>query len=118
MWYSATKVGILEIDMDHHNIDMMLQLYFSGRCPDSSLSAVIDGLCTHFLHEEQIIADLGRTFPEEHQQEHERLTAILKEMGSDLEEGTLEGMELAEKIREILLIHVDKFDAPLGQNSC
>ena len=117
MWYSATKVGILEIDMDHHNIDLMLQLYFSGNCPDSSLRAIVEGLCSHFVHEEEIITDLGHTFPKEHLQEHQELTKSLIEMMGELEDGTLEGMTFAETVREILLLHVDQFDAPLGKLS-
>lgn len=80
MWYSATKVGIMEIDMDHSNVDTMLQLYFSGQPPKAYLENIIDGLIRHFAHEEKVIVRLGQDFPVEHIAEHQRLTEVLKKM--------------------------------------
>lgn len=115
LWYSATQVGIVDIDLDHHNIDIMLQLYFTGNCPESALLAIIDGLTNHLPHEEKIIADLGRSFPEDHKREHERLTVELEKMKIQWEAGEIEGQRLAESIREILLFHVSNFDVFLGK---
>ncbi|MCW8860258.1 MAG: hypothetical protein OQK50_05250 [Deltaproteobacteria bacterium] len=40
MWYSSTKVGIMETDMDHTNVDAMLKLYFSGQAPEHYLENI------------------------------------------------------------------------------
>lgn len=117
MWYSSIKVGITEIDMDHSNIDTMLQLYFANRIPKTYLKQIITSLISHFDHEEEIITNLGRKFPAEHKQEHTRLTNLLKTMLADWEAGKLAGKEFAEEGRTLLLLHVVDFDVPLGEPS-
>ncbi|MBN1956883.1 MAG: hypothetical protein JXQ81_10815 [Desulfuromonadales bacterium] len=119
MWYSATKVGIMEIDMDHSNVDTMLQLYFAGRTPETYLENIIDGLIRHFPHEENVISRLGREFPSEHKVEHQRLSGFLRDMIAAWQAGTKDGKELAEEVRDLLLIHVVEFDVKLnsGANS-
>lgn len=114
MWYSATKVGILEIDMDHSNIDTMLQLYFHQQAPSGFLENIVDGLIRHFVHEEDIIDRLGHPFPEGHKIEHQRLTGILQERIADWKAGSVEGTALAEEIRSLLLLHVAEYDVKLA----
>ncbi len=114
MWYSSTNVGILEIDMDHNNIDTMLQLYFSGRVPEAFLENIIDGLLRHFVHEERVIIELGREFPSVHKAEHERLSEILEKKVAEWKAKKLDGKVLAEEVRNLLLIHVVDFDVKLG----
>ena len=117
MWYSATRVGILEIDMDHGNIDTMLQLYFAGKVPEAFLENIFTGLVRHFEHEERIIAELGRTFPADHSAEHKRLQALLAVLLDDWRAAKLTGKELAERLRAMLLFHVTEFDVKLRPDS-
>ncbi|MCK5913950.1 MAG: hypothetical protein KAG12_08710 [Desulfuromusa sp.] len=117
MWYSSIKVGITEIDMDHSNVDTMLQLYFADRIPKSYLKQIIASLINHFDHEEEIIVRLGHEFPAEHKLEHARLTKQLEEMLADWEADRLDGKEFAEAVRALLLLHVVEFDVPLGKTS-
>lgn len=117
MWYGETRVGIMEIDMDHSNVDTMLQLYFAGRTPESYLENIIDGLIRHFSHEENIIARLGRQFPAEHKAEHQRLTPLLNGMVADWNAGKIEGKDVAEEARALLLIHVAEFDLKLNSSN-
>ncbi len=114
MWYSSVKVGITEIDMEHSNIDTMLQLYFSGRIPEAYLEQIIGSLIKHFRHEEEIIAALGHDFPIDHQREHLRLTRQLESMIADWKAGLLAGKKLAEDVRASLLLHVTEFDIALN----
>lgn len=114
MWYSATKVGIMDIDMDHSNLDTMLQLYFSGRAPESWLKNIIEALIGHFVKEEKIIVRMGREFPAEHRIEHQRLTEILESRLEQWQAGQLEGKKIAEEIRTLLLSHVTDFDVHLN----
>ena len=117
MWYGSIKVGITEIDMDHSNIDIMLQLYFADRIPKSYLKQIIASLIKHFDHEEEVIAGLGHEFPVEHKQEHARLTKQLEKMVADWEADKLDGKEFAEAVRALLLLHAVEFDVPLGKTS-
>lgn len=114
MWYSKIKVGILEIDMDHNNIDTMLQLYFAGTVTEAYLENVIDALIAHFDHEEQVIVQLGRAFPPEHKAEHERLVRLLETLIDEWKAKKIDGQELAENVRNVLMLHVAEFDIKLG----
>lgn len=116
MWYSSIKVGIVEIDMDHYNIDTMLRLYSSDRVPEFYLPQIINGLIKHFDTEEKIIASMGRDFPENHKIEHSRLTQLLNEKLTTWKDGSLAGKVFVAEVREILLLHVAEFDVFLNNN--
>ncbi len=113
MWYCATQIGISEIDMDHQNIDAMLELCFTGHVPEVALKNVIVGLIRHFKHEEEVIVALGREFPADHQAEHMVLTQYFEELQNDWQEGKMTGKELAETLRIKLLLHVTEYDLKL-----
>jgi len=117
MWYSSVKVGIAEIDMDHSNIDSMLQLYFADRIPENYLGQILSSLIRHFTFEEEVVAELGREFPPEHRQEHQRLVALLEEMTIDWQAGKIDGKMAAEEVRSLLLLHVTEFDVELGKTA-
>ena len=117
MWYSATKVGIIEIDMDHSNVDTMLQLYFSDKIPKTYLEQIIASLIRHFDHEEKIIASLGQEFPTSHKLEHAHLTELLETKLTDWKAKKIDGKDLAEEIRSLLLLHVAEFDVHLGEST-
>ncbi len=117
MWYSSIKVGIVEIDMDHYNIDTMLQLYSSDRVPEFYLPQIINGLIKHFDTEEKIIAGMGREFPAEHKIEHSRLIQLLNDKLAIWKDGDLVGKDFVEQVREILLLHVTEYDVLLGNNN-
>jgi hemerythrin len=113
MWYSTTKIGIMEIDMDHSNVDTMLQLYFHGQAPREYLENIVDGLIRHYSHEEEVIVCLGYQFPQNHRDEHVRLASLLKRRVDDWKNDRVVGNDLAEEIRAILLLHVAEFDVKL-----
>ena len=117
MWYSSVKVGIAEIDMDHSNIDSMLQLYFADRIPQNYLGQILLSLIKHFTFEEEVVAGLGHEFPPEHSQEHQRLTALLQKMIVDWQAGKIDGKMAAEEVRSLLLLHVTEFDVDLGKTT-
>ena len=114
MWYSRIKVGILEIDMDHCNIDTMLQLYFAGTVTEAYLENVIDALIAHFGHEEDVIVQMGLTFPEEHRVEHQRLIRFLESLIDQWKAGKADGKSLADDVRTLLLHHVSEYDVKLS----
>jgi hemerythrin len=115
MWYGATKVGIIDIDTDHANVDTMLQLYFSGVVDERYLKDIVLGLCRHFDHEVHIIETEGGTFPQRHRDEHERLKVYLNDMLVANKLGELDGQALAEEVRDLLLLHVVDFDLGLAE---
>lgn len=114
MWYSTTKVGIMDIDMDHSNVDTMLQLYFHEQVPQNFIVNIVEGLIKHFTHEEEIVEKMGFDFPRDHRDEHERLTKVLLERVDDWNAGSVGGKDLAEEIRSVLLLHVAEFDIKLA----
>jgi hemerythrin len=70
-------------------------------------------LIRHFIHEEKIIDRLGLEFPEEHKTEHVRLTGLLEKRIADWKSGRLDGKDIAEEVRALLLIHVVEYDIKL-----
>ncbi|OQY17079.1 MAG: hypothetical protein B6I36_09465 [Desulfobacteraceae bacterium 4572_35.1] len=114
MWYSSVKVGIVEIDMDHYNIDTMLQLYSSDRVPESYLPQIISALIKHFDTEEGIIDRMGHEFPQEHKDEHANLTKVLEAKLTNWQAGDLDGKDFVEEVRQLLLLHVAEYDVLLG----
>ena len=113
MWYSATQIGIPEIDMDHQNIDAMLRLCFSGQVSEAALTSVIVGLLRHFEHEEAVIRDLGHDFPAEHHAEHQKFAETVRALEADWQAGKITGRDLAETLRLKLMSHVMAFDVKL-----
>jgi len=117
MWYSSVKVGIAEIDMDHSNIDSMLQLYFADRIPRNYLGQILSSLIKHFTFEEEVVARLGHEFPPEHKQEHHRLIDLLEDMIIRWQTGEIDGKTVAEEVRSLLVLHVTEYDVELGKTT-
>ncbi len=113
MWYGATKVGILEIDMDHNNVDLLLMHYFSSPENERYLEQIVQGLLRHFDHEVHVIESLGGEFPQKHRDEHQRLSTFLNKALDEVRLGKRSGHSLAEEIRSLLLLHVVDFDIEL-----
>ena len=113
MWYSTTQVGIYEIDMDHQNIDTMLEMCLSGHFPEDVLENTIIGMVRHFRHEEDVITAMGHEFPADHHHEHEQLAKDFLALQKDWQAGKITGKELAEALRVKLLVHVTEYDLKL-----
>ncbi len=113
MWYSATQIGISEIDMDHQNIDALLELCFTGHVPEAALKNAIAGLIRHFKHEEKVIIELGHSFPEDHREEHAQLARYITALQNDWLAEKISSKELAETLRIKLLLHVTEYDLKL-----
>ena len=114
MWYSATKIGIADIDLEHGNIDTMLSMILSGKVDQHLVVKLIDVLINHFQNEEEIIRKMGRTFPEVHHAEHEKLTEALISKKQEWLAGEVVDLELAQELKLILQSHVAEFDALLN----
>ncbi len=114
MWYGATKVGILEIDVDHNNVDLLLLHYFSSPENEGYLEQIVQGLIRHFDHEIHVIESLGGQFPQKHRDEHQRLSNLLQNALDEVGQGKRSGHSLAEEIRSILLLHIIDFDIELA----
>jgi hemerythrin-like metal-binding protein len=115
MWYSATKIGIAAIDMEHSNIDTMLSMILLNSVDSQLIGKLIEALIRHFQNEEEIIRKKGQAFPENHLAEHEKLKDALLIKKQLWEVGELDPLELAQEIKQCLISHVTEFDKLLGQ---
>ena len=113
MWYGSAKVGIPEIDLEHSNLDTMLQLYFSGAVPETYLENIVIGVERHFEHEAQLIEELGATFPPEHRVAHQGICEKLERRLREVSANLVDGGVVAEEIRALLLLHVVEYDIEL-----
>ncbi len=114
LWYSATKIGIAAIDMEHGNIDTMLSMIISNTIEHKLIGRLIDAMINHFQSEENIILNMGRVFPEEHRAEHKKLTEVLLKKKQEWSKGILDALTLAHEIKQVLILHVAEFDKPLN----
>ena len=114
MWYSATKIGIPSIDMEHGNIDTMLSMIISGKVHQQFVGNLIDALLNHFESEEEIIRNLGKPFPEDHHVEHEQLSEQLLVKRREWSAGEIDAIILAQEVKLLLMSHVSEFDKFLG----
>ncbi len=115
MWYSATKIGIHAIDLDHANLDFMLTLAMHQEVDENFLDDLVKALASHFLHEQQVIEDLGRSFPQYHLNEHAKLNLLFKEYQAEWRQNRLSTEDFAQRLKQSLLLHVSEFDLKLTE---
>ena len=107
-WYSALSTGILEIDNQHGNIDILLQLFEAAtQIHLEQIAGIEQALQTHFAFEEELF---GSHFPPGHQHEHINILAYVAEQREKFEKQDFDRISFIRHIEQKLFEHISIFD--------
>lgn len=114
LWYSSFSTGIFEVDNQHGNIDIMLQLLDETVPAEkpNKLSEIIQAIETHFEYEESL---LGEAFPREHFQAHERFITLIKNLIELVIDNSMTIARFVGVIRSELVEHVQSYDVKIKE---
>ena len=118
MKYSSYKIGILEIDIQHANIDFLLtelakeglEKEVSGKKVDIFRNA----LALHFDFEEKWAYTKNKNFDSDHLKAHKELLEKLNELSNQQKDNNLNMYEIGLILKMELLKHVQNHDIKLN----
>lgn len=112
-WYSSYSTGIMEVDSQHSNIDMLLvSCIVSKDNNEEKLDTLRTAIEMHFQFEQDLIGD---SFPESHREEHTQFLADLDGIIDRCKKGVCTVSEFAEIMQLKLVNHVHEFDSHLKE---
>ncbi len=117
MRYSSYKIGILEIDIQHSNIDYLLtELAKEGlkkEVSDEKFELLRNALVHHFDFEEKWSQANNKNFDADHLKSHKELLEKLNELHNQLKNNELNMYEISLTMKMELLKHVQNHDMRL-----
>ena len=118
MRYSSYKIGILEIDIQHANIDFLLtELAKEGlekEVSEKKFKILRNSLAHHFDFEEEWAQTNNKNFDSGHLKSHKELLERLNELNNQFTNNTLNICEISLAIKMELLKHVQDHDTKLN----
>ncbi len=117
MRYSSYKTGILEIDIQHSNIDFLLsELAKEGlgkEVKEKSYETLKNALALHFDFEDKWAQKNNKNFDSDHRKSHKKLLEKLNEFGNQYTNKKLNMYEISLILKMELLKHVQNHDMRL-----
>lgn len=114
MWYSIYKIGDVDIDMQHSNIDYMLSsLPQNDQELRPALCSLIDALADHFDQEEQIADERHYNMDDAHRKQHQVLKMQLNKTKKELIKPGTDISAIPSMLQEILNLHIIEYDRHL-----
>ena len=117
MRYSSYKIGILEIDIQHANIDYLLAEFAkdeSGKEVSAEKFELLrNALVHHFDSEEKWAQTNNRNFDADHLKSHNKLIEKLIELNNQFTKNELNMYEISLTMKIELLKHVQNHDMRL-----
>ena len=118
MRYSSYKIGILEIDIKHANIDFLLtELAKEGLEKEVSgkkFDIFRNALALHFDFEEKWAYTKNKNFDSDHLKSHKELLEKLNELNNQFTNNTMNMCEISLTLKMELLKHVQNHDIKLN----
>jgi hemerythrin len=118
MKYSSYKIGVLEIDVQHANIDYLLtELSRDGLDKEVSkekFELLKNGLVHHFDFEEKWSQTNNKNFDVDHLESHKKLLVKLNELYNQFTKSELSMCEVSLTMKMELLKHVQNHDTRLN----
>ncbi len=118
MRYSSYKIGILEIDIQHANIDYLLtELAKDGlekEVSEEKLELLRNALVHHFDFEEKWVQANNKNFDSDHLKSHKELLEKLNELNNQFTNNTMNMCEISLTLKMELLKHVQNHDMRLN----
>ncbi|MCP4252567.1 MAG: hypothetical protein GY775_03990 [Candidatus Scalindua sp.] len=117
MRYSSYKIGILEIDIQHSNIDYLLtelaKEELNKEVSEEKFELLRNALVHHFDFEEKWSQANNKNFDTDHQKSHKKLLEKLNELHNQFKKNELNTCEISLTIKMELLKHVQNHDMRL-----
>ena len=117
MRYSSYKIGILEIDVQHANIDFFLtELVEDGlekKVTEQKFEIVRNALAHHFDFEEKWAQTNNKVFDSDHLESHKELLEKLNDLYYQYTNNKLNMCEISLTLKMELLKHVQDHDMRL-----
>ena len=117
MRYSSYKTGILEIDIQHANIDFILsELAKEGlgkEIKEKNYETLKNTLALHFDFEEKWAQKNNRNFDSNHKNSHNKLLERLNEFGNQYTNNKMNMYEISLAFQMDLLKHMQDHDIRL-----
>ncbi len=117
MRYSSYKIGILEIDVQHANIDYLLtELAKEGLekgVSEEKFELLRNALVHHFDFEEKWAQTNNKNFDAEHLKSHKKLLEKLNDLSAQFTKKELNMCEISLTMKMELLKHVQNHDMRL-----
>jgi len=118
MKYSLYKTGILEIDVQHANVDFLLSELtkeeLGNRAKEKIYEILKNTLALHFNFEEEWAKTNNRKFDHDHQKSHKELLEKLDEMKIQYTNKELNMYEISLTFKMELVKHVQNHDIKLN----
>jgi hemerythrin len=119
MQYSSYKIGILEIDIQHFNIDYLLaELAKEGlekEANEEKFELLRNALVHHFDFEEKWSQTNNKNFDTDHLKSHKKLLEKLKELHCQFTKNETNMCEISLAMKMELLKHVQNHDMRLEE---
>lgn len=116
-WNANYATGIPEIDAQHSYLFELTNRFIRGLAsptpqmsPSDLLRELADYAQKHFAFEEQCMKESAYQHLEEHTKSHERLRQQIEQYAEELKRGTLRAQELADFLRNWLVLHILRED--------
>ena len=117
MRYSSYKTGILEIDIQHANIDFLLSELAKEELEDKAKEEIYeilkDTLAFHFDFEEEWTKTNNKNFDPDHQKSHKELLEKLNKLKIQYTNKKLNMYEISLALKMELMKHVQDHDMKL-----
>tara|TARA_R110001583_G_scaffold195472_1_gene374021 strand:- start:878 stop:1927 length:1050 start_codon:yes stop_codon:yes gene_type:complete len=111
--YEIVKIGVIEIDHEHQQIDQLLGRLFDPKCDRvQGMAMLIQEVTQHFQNEVKISVRLGLGMTQEHIVEHARLLKLLKGIVPTGDEPVM--LEQLATIGQLLQDHILEYDRSLS----
>ncbi len=108
LWYSSFSTGIFEVDNQHGNIDVLVDIIAKSESGFKELLHELElVIIAHFEYEEQL---LGDKLPADHLEAHTIFLAELQQWISKVINGDISAEVFTDIIHMNLLEHVRHFD--------
>ncbi len=118
MRYSSYKTGILEIDIQHANIDFLLSELakekLENKAKEKIYEVLKDSLALHFDFEEEWAKTNNKEFNPDHQKSHKELLEKLNKMKIQYTNKELNMYEISLTLKMALVKHVQTHDIKLN----
>lgn len=122
IWYSSLSTGILEVNIQHSNIDQLIVLLERAKGEariKESMDVLIHAIENHFKYEEWRFGDNSKKMNQEHINEHRRILRKYYDIANMVHDSNDKDIkkEIVGMIKIALMSHVKDFDFKFFQEA-